>query len=410
MLADPKPEGFRLSRLPSRLKEMKKIRVAVLYGGRSGEHEVALRSAASVINNLDRSRFEIVPIGIDKNGKWHQAGVDALQAKTVSLPVYRNLPEVIMPANPSAGTTGVMRAEGVEAGSGVVASTASGKFDVVFPVMHGTNGEDGTIQGLLELGEVAYVGCGVLASAVGMDKDVAKRLISQAGLPVVPWITLRKGEWDASKKMSPSFDAILSQVENELGFPCFVKPANSGSSVGVHKVKTRADFSAAVEDAFRFDLKVLVEKAISAREIELSVLENPVYGEPPLVSVAGEVNATHEFYSYEAKYLDENGAELLIPAKISSEQLLVAQSVARRSFEVLECEGLARCDLFLDKVSGAFYFNEVNTLPGFTSISMYPKMWEASGLPYSELLSKLIDLALARQSRKSALVRDFTKG
>ncbi len=383
---------------------MKKIRVAVLYGGRSGEHEVALRSAASVINNLDRSRYEIVPIGIDKNGKWHGAGPELLQAKTVSLPIYRNLPEVTLPPNPSASESGLVAMPSSAGNAPAVAGGNSTPFDVVFPVMHGTNGEDGTIQGLLELGEVAYVGCGVLASAVGMDKDVAKRLIAAAGLPVVPSLTIRLGEWTSGKAN------FLARMEKELGLPCFVKPANSGSSVGVHKVKTREDFAAAVEDAFRFDLKVLVEKAISAREIELSVLENGEYGKPPLVSIAGEVNATHEFYSYEAKYLDENGAELLIPAKITPEQLKEAQAIARKAFETLECEGLARCDLFLDKVSGKFYFNEVNTLPGFTSISMYPKMWEASGLPYSELLTKLIDLALARQARKQALVRDFTKG
>lgn len=382
---------------------MKKIRVAVLYGGRSGEHEVALRSAASVIKNLDPSKFTIVPIGIDKNGKWYMAGPDLLAAPPVSLPIYRNLPEVTMPANPSASETGVVMMPSAQANAAVPAGGNSTPFDVVFPVMHGTNGEDGTMQGLLELAEVAYVGCGVLSSAVGMDKDVAKRLIAAAGLPVVPSITIRKGEWAAKR------DELRERAEKTLGLPCFVKPANSGSSVGVHKVKTKADFFSAVEDAFRFDLKVLVEKAISAREIELSVLENPVYGEPPLVSIAGEVNATHEFYSYEAKYLDEKGAELLIPAKITPEQLKVAQQIAQKSFETLECEGLARCDLFLDKVSGEFYFNEVNTLPGFTSISMYPKMWEASGLPYAELLTKLIELALARKARKSALVRDFTK-
>lgn len=394
MHSDSNLEVFGLSREASRLKEMKKIRVAVLYGGRSGEHEVALRSAASVINNLDRSKFEIIPIGIDKNGKWHQAGAELLQSKMTSLSVFKNLPEVAMPANPTAAATGLM----------TLGASNSTAFDVVFPVMHGTNGEDGTIQGLFELAEVAYVGCGVLASAVGMDKDFAKRLVADAGVPVVPSLCLRKGQW-ASQKTE-----ILARTEKELGFPCFVKPVNSGSSVGVHKVKTPEDFFAAVDDAFRFDVKVLVEKAISAREIELSVLENPEYGEPPLVSVAGEVNATHEFYSYEAKYLDDNGAELLIPAHITPEQLKTAQDIARRAFDALDCEGLARCDLFLDKVTGEFYFNEVNTLPGFTSISMYPKMWEASGLPYAELLTKLVGLALARHERKKVLVRDFTQG
>jgi len=372
---------------------MKKIRVAVLYGGRSGEHEVALRSAASVINNLDRSKFEIVPIGIDKNGKWHLAEPAVLQQKTVSLPIFGNLPEVVMPSYP----------DGTESGVIALNSPMKTAFDVVFPVMHGTNGEDGTVQGLLELAEVAYVGCGVLASAVGMDKDVAKRLIAAEGLPIVPYFCIRKGEWAAKG------GEFTARAEKEFGFPFFVKPANSGSSVGVHKVKTKADFAAAVADALLYDTKVLVEKAISAREIELSVLENPKFGEPPLVSIAGEVNATHEFYSYEAKYLDENGAELLIPAKITPEQLKIAQDIARRAFVALEGEGLSRVDLFLDKNDGKFYFNEVNTLPGFTSISMYPKMWEASGLGYSELLTKLIELALARKARKAALVRDFTQ-
>jgi D-alanine-D-alanine ligase len=379
---------------------MKKIRVAVLYGGRSGEHEVALRSAASVINHLDRAKFEIIPIGIDKSGKWHLAGPELLQQKTTSLPIFRNSPEVVMPSNPDAGRSGVVALNPAEVAANASRAQA---FDVVFPVMHGTNGEDGTVQGLFELAEVAYVGCGVLASSVGMDKDFAKRLVAAAGLPIVPYFCIKKGEWSARK------DAFLARAEKELGLPCFVKPSNSGSSVGVHKVKTREAFASAVEDALKYDVKVLVEQAISAREIELSVLENPKYGEPPLVSTAGEVNATHEFYSYEAKYLDENGAELLIPAKITKEQLATAQAIARKAFETLECEGLARVDLFLDKVSGEFYFNEVNTMPGFTSISMYPKMWEASGVPYSDLLTKLVELALARQARKKALIRDFTQ-
>lgn len=377
---------------------MKKIRVAVLYGGRSGEHEVALRSAASVINHLDRSKYEIIPIGIDKNGKWHLAEPTLLQEKTVSLPIFRNMPEVVLPSNPGGNQTGVVALNPTKLATGGGAA-----FDVVFPVMHGTNGEDGTIQGLLELAEVAYVGCGVLASAVGMDKDVAKRLIAAEDLPIVPYFCIRKGEWAAKA------NAFAMRAEIDFSYPFFVKPANSGSSVGVHKVKSAEGFRAAVEDAFLYDTKILVEKGIFAREIELSVLENPVYGEAPLVSVAGEINATHEFYSYEAKYLDEHGATMKIPAEITKDQLAVAQDIARRAFAALECEGLARVDLFLDKSDGKIYFNEVNTMPGFTSISMYPKMWEASGVSYSELLSKLVELALARKARKAALVRDFSQ-
>jgi D-alanine-D-alanine ligase len=363
----------------------KKIRVAVLYGGRSGEHEVSLRSAASVLRNLDASRFDIVPIAIDKQGKWHVNDLKALMDAGASLPVFENSPEFILPANP---------------GSSVSLGNA-GKIDVVFPVMHGPLCEDGAVQGLLELAEIAYVGCGVLASAVGMDKEVAKRLIRDAGLPIVPYVSVKAGEWNRGA------DKIAARVASELGYPCFVKPANMGSSVGVHKVADASGFAAAMKDAFQYDTKILIEKAISAREIEFAVLENPVYGDAPLVSVAGEIAPTHEFYSYESKYLDENGAVLMIPAKISPEQMKQGQEIARRAFEALECEGLTRCDLFMDKGTGEFYFNEVNTLPGFTSISMYPKMWEASGIGYQELLSRLVDLALARHARKQKISREY---
>jgi D-alanine-D-alanine ligase len=234
-----------------------------------------------------------------------------------------------------------------------------------------------------------------------MDKEIAKRLVRDAGVAVVPYVVARTEQW----KRSP--ERYASRILAELGYPCFVKPANAGSSVGVHKVKTAADLAAAMADAFRYDTKVLVERAVEAREIELSVLENPDPGGEPLVSLPGEVTPSHEFYSYEAKYLDENGAALMIPAKLAPEQIKAAQKLARDAFQALECEGMARVDLFLDKISGSFYFNEVNTLPGFTSISMYPKMWEASGIAYGELLSRLIELALARHQRKNALVREF---
>lgn len=379
---------------------MKKIRVAVLYGGRSGEHEVSLRSAASVIRNLDPTRFEAVPIGIDKNGKWHLAPPQVLlTAQSLpEIPVYKESLEVGLPANPSASQSGLVP---VPSGPNAVVSGGASKFDVVFPIIHGTNGEDGTIQGLFELAEVAYVGCGVLGSAIGMDKEVAKRLVKAAGAPVVPYIPLKKAEWQKAR------GTITDRVTRELGIPCFVKPVNAGSSVGVHKVKKSEDLIAAIEDAFRYDVKVLIEKAIPAREIEFSALENPKFGEEPLISIAGEINPTHEFYSYEAKYLDENGATMKIPADLTPVQLKTAQAIARTAFTALECEGMARVDMFLDKNTGEFYFNEVNTLPGFTSISMYPKMWEASGLKYSDLLTTLIELALARHERKKALVRDF---
>jgi D-alanine-D-alanine ligase len=372
-----------------------KIRVAVLYGGRSGEHEISLRSAASVIRNLDRSRFEIVPIAIDKQGQWHLVDRDfaekEAQGSTLSIPAAA-LP-VVLPPDP---TRGKGKAVFVSLKDGSVAATA----EAVFPVLHGPLCEDGTIQGILELAEVAYVGCGVLASSVGMDKDMAKRVARDAGIPIVPFVLARAGRWQKGAS------EIRAQVKKELGFPCFVKPVNMGSSVGVHKVKTEADFDAAMNDAFQYDTKVLVEKAIAAREIEVSALESREHGEPARVSVAAEIIPSHEFYSYEAKYLDEDGAALLIPARISPEQLATVQQIAVKVFEALECEGMSRVDFFLDKVTGQFYFNEVNTIPGFTSISMYPKMWEASGLPYAKLLSELVDLALERHRRKLALKRE----
>jgi D-alanine-D-alanine ligase len=261
--------------------------------------------------------------------------------------------------------------------------------------------EDGTIQGLLELADVPYVGCGVLASAVAMDKEMAKRVARDAGIPIVPYISLRHAQWKKDEQ------SAAARIERELGYPVFVKPANLGSSVGVHKVGEASALNAALEDAFRYDVKVLVEVAIDAREIELAVLENGERGGAPLVSVPGEINPIHEFYSYEAKYLDENGAELIIPAKLDPEQTKAVQEIGRNAFSAIECEGMARVDLLMDRSSGEFYFNELNTIPGFTSISMYPKMWEASGIGYRELLSRLIELAISRHERKRKLVREY---
>src|SRR6266404_3934920 len=372
---------------------MRKLRVAVLYGGRSGEHEVSLQSAASVITHLDRNRFEIVPVAIDKQGRWHLNDISFLEGKK-SLPVFKDAPKVVLPPNPP----------DTSSGSALIGLAGSGQprtIDVVFPVMHGPLCEDGTIQGLLELADVPYVGCGVLASAVAMDKEVAKRLARDAGLPIVPYVALKHERWKKEKQQA------AEQIQKELGYPVFVKPANLGSSVGVHKVKEAGGLNTALENAFEYDTKVLVEVAVDAREIEVSVLENPDSGADPLVSVPGEVDPTHEFYSYEAKYLDENGATLIIPAKLDAEQTRRVQDVARRAFSALECEGMARVDMFLDRTSGEIFFNELNTIPGFTSISMYPKLWEASGISYQELLSKLVDLAISRQERKRTLLREF---
>ena len=369
---------------------MKRLRVAVLYGGRSGEHEVSLQSAASVISHLDRDRFEIVPVAIDKQGRWHLNDVSLIEGKK-SLPVFKDAPRVVLPPN-SADTSALV---------GLGGSGEAKAIDVVFPVVHGPLCEDGTIQGLLELADVPYVGCGVLASAVAMDKEVAKRLARDAGLPIVPYVALKHERWKKQKQQ------LAEQIQKELGYPVFVKPANLGSSVGVHKVKEAGGLNTALENAFEYDTKVLVEVAVDAREIEVSVLENPDSGVDPLVSVPGEIDPTHEFYSYEAKYLDEKGATLIIPAKLEAEQAKRVQGIAKKAFLTIECEGMARVDLLLDRTSGKLFFNELNTIPGFTSISMYPKMWEASGIPYTELLSRLVDLAISRHKRKKALVRDF---
>ena len=369
---------------------MKKLRVAVLYGGRSGEHEVSLQSAASVINHLDRNRFAIVPVAIDKKGRWHLNDLSLIEGRK-SLPVFKDAPRVVLPPN-STDTSALVSLGGSE---------ESKAIDVVFPVVHGPLCEDGTIQGLLELADVPYVGCGVLASAVAMDKEVAKRLVRDAGLPIVPYVSLRHDHWKRDTRR------WADQIEKELGYPVFVKPANLGSSVGVHKVKESAGLNAALENAFHYDTKVLIEVAVDSREIELSVLENSDQGAEPLVSLPGEVAPTHEFYSYEAKYLDEKGAALIIPAKLAVEQIKRAQDMARKVFLAIEGEGMARVDLLLDRTSGEFFFNELNTIPGFTSISMYPKLWEASGIGYTELLSRLVDLAMLRHERRKVLLREF---
>lgn len=368
-----------------------KIRVAVLYGGKSGEHEVSLQSAASVIQHLDRDRFDVVPVSIDKQGKWQWNDLRLIEeAKGRALPILSDAPE--MRLSP--------QADGRAALLPVIGSATSPRpIDVVFPVMHGPLYEDGAVQGVLELAGVAYVGSGVLSSAIGMDKDIAKRLALFAGLPVLPYLALGKRDYERDPAR------WAQAVRDKLTLPVFVKPCNMGSSVGVHKVKQWDALDAALRDAFLYDVKVLVEQGIDVREIEVAVLE----GEPLFVSVASEINANpkHEFYSYEAKYLDQDGATVDLPAKLDDAQMARVRQLANDAFVALECSGLARVDFFLDRRGGDFYFNEINTLPGFTSISMYPKMMEASGLPYRELLSRLIELALEKQARKHGLKTDY---
>ncbi len=357
---------------------MKKTRVIVLFGGRSAEHEVSLLSARNVFMALDREKFDPVLVGIDKQGRWRLASEQTLLSATGDprkLGMTGLGDELTVPVRPA--STELFNAA-----------------DVVFPVLHGTYGEDGTVQGLLELADVAYVGAGPLGSAIGMDKEVAKRLLAGAGLPVVPWRTIGAAEF--------ARDPTAAEARaSELGFPCFVKPANAGSSVGVTKVKVPGELSSALRNALLYDRKVLVEAAVDAREIECAVLGN----DDPKASVPGEIVVTHKdgFYSYDAKYVDPDGAAWKIPAEIAPETAQRVQTLSVATFRALELAGMARVDFFLDRKTAALYINEVNTIPGFTAISMYPKMWEASGLPARELVSRLVELAVERRRERRAL-------
>lgn len=372
-----------------------KIRVAVLFGGRSAEHEVSLQSAKNVIQHLDPTRFEVIPIGIDKQGQWF-LGNDVFQTSLEQNKVATLTQEKTWFTPEWVGQSALVQ---VKAPS--VSNTK--QFDVVFPAVHGTFCEDGTLQGLLALADIPFVGCGVLSSAVGMDKDVAKRLAMQAGVSVAPYLTLKIGEW-----MKHPDDA-LATITKQLTFPLFIKPANAGSSIGITKVKSPAELSNAINEAFRFDTKILIEVGLSVQELEVAVLEAKESGEEPLVSVVGEIKPTHEFYSYEAKYQDQHGAELAIPADVSDTIAHEARAMATTLFKALECEGMARIDLFLDKQTNRLYFNEINTLPGFTQISMYPKLMQATGLSYEGLLTHLVELALKRHLEKQGLVRSHAE-
>lgn len=359
----------------------RKLRVALLYGGRSTEHEISLESAASVLKNLDHTRYEVIPIYIDPSGAFRRPALPA---------------EGTPPALPTDKTS---QALALSPREGQLFAADSGGIDVVFPVIHGPLCEDGSTQGLLELADIAYVGSRVLGSAVCMDKELAKRLVRAEGIPIVPYLTLRGPDYEAHT------NAWLERVENELGYPVFVKPATLGSSVGVSRAESRPELADAIRLALRYDDKLLCEKAVRAREIEFAVLAARELGAPPEVSLPGEIVAREGFYSFERKYLDAQGAELKIPAAIDGETLEQAQRAASRIFLILECEGLARIDFFLDRDSGVLYFNEVNTLPGFTSISMYPKLWAATGVSYAELLDRLIADAVQRHRRRSNLQR-----
>jgi D-alanine-D-alanine ligase len=371
-----------------------KLRVAILFGGRSAEHEISLLSARFIVESLDRTKYEPVLIGIDKSGRW------LLQDEAMLLGAARDprlvklnqaMPSLLLPPHAD-----VVDAHGTQGVSLVRASSNPGAplpVDVIFPVLHGPMGEDGTVQGLLELSGLPYVGAGVLGSAVGMDKDVMKRLLIQAGLPVLPYETLRRKQWQSAP------DATLARLAG-LGFPQFVKPANLGSSVGVSRALSARELTPALELGFEFDDKLVIEAGLDhPREVECAVLG----GDAPRASVPGEITIDHPdgFYSYAAKYVDGSGVATKIPADLTSAQAAEVQRLALATFQILECDGLARVDLFLDK-KGALYVNEINTLPGFTSISMFPKLWQASGVSAPELMTFLIDDALTRAARKRA--------
>jgi len=363
-------------------------RIAILYGGKSGEHEVSRTSAASVVRNLDPKRFEVLLVGIAKEGAWYlqEEGLAAkVRAGLSAIPVEKG-PRVFLA--PSGGPSGGLVAE---AASGLKALPCA----AVFPVLHGTFGEDGTIQGLLETAGLPYVGAPVLGSALGMDKEKAKALWLGAGLPVVPYVLVRKADLDGGSGLA----AIAKRVGDELGWPAFVKPACAGSSVGAAKVADEAALGPALAEALAWDEKALVEPFVEAREIECSVLGNG----KPVAFAPGEVAPSHEFYDYEAKYLDPEGARLEIPARITAAQAEEVRRLAVAAYEALELAGMSRVDFFLDKRTGKLFLNEVNTIPGFTSISMYPKMCEAGGLPYPELLARLVELALERHEERGKL-------
>ncbi|MDR0320680.1 MAG: D-alanine--D-alanine ligase [Treponema sp.] len=358
--------------------------VGIIFGGKSAEHEISLLSAKNIYDAIDKTKFKPVLIGIDKEGRWllNDASQFLLNADNPAL----------VKLNPNGKSVSLRTEAG---GQFSVNGTDNLRLDVVFPILHGPFGEDGTIQGFLKLADIPFAGAGILGSATGMDKDVMKRLLREAGLPIGKFLSIKSHE----KPLS------FSEIKAALGVPFFIKPANMGSSVGISKVNNEAELSAALKEAFLYDTKIVIEEFIPAREIECGVLGN----EEPSASVPGEVISSHDFYSYDAKYLDEKGASLEIPAKLDSETTKRIQTLAIKVFQTLCCEGLSRVDFFL-KENGEILVNEINTMPGFTRISMYPKMWEASGIDYTELITRLIELAISRFERERKLRTSVMSG
>jgi D-alanine-D-alanine ligase len=373
-------------------RKNRKFRVGVIFGGQSGEHDVSLMSAQSVMSALDRDKYDIVPIGISKEGRWLTGNAIAAlsDGETGAYPATL-LPDPLSSA--------LMQLEIIE--SQPASLSVVSELDVVIPILHGTYGEDGTVQGLLELAGLPYVGAGVVGSAVGMDKAIFKYVMAANEIPILPWFMISFDEWTRH----PS--TILPKIEAMISYPVFTKPANLGSSVGISKCRNREEMVDGVNEAFRFDRRVVVEQGIAARELEIAVLGN----EDPIASIVGEIRPRREFYDYYAKYVAEPGSddesELLIPANIDPALSDQVRALAIRAYKAIDCAGMGRVDMFLNKDNQTFYINEINTIPGFTRISMYPKLWEASGISYPQLLDRLISLALERRKVKENLVTSF---
>ncbi len=371
-----------------------RICVGILFGGRSGEHEVSLASARSILEQIDRGRYEVVPIGVTKQGEWIVGG-DPLHMLSAGL--SKDSTPATLLADPSRrGLWNIQAAAESEAEERAITAVRRARLDVVFPVLHGTFGEDGTVQGLLELAGIPYVGSGVLASALAMDKASANDVFRAHGLPIAPYVVVKRKTWQQRPTQ------VVEEIEAALSYPVFVKPANLGSSVGISKAHHRGELPSAFDLAARYDRKLVIQQGIEAREIEVSVLGN----DDPIASIPGEVIPSREFYDYQAKYIDDD-SELVIPARLDEETTRRVREMAVIAYRALDCAGMARADFLLEKPTGKLWLNELNTIPGFTQISMYPKLWEATGVSYPELIDRLIALAIERFEDRSRSETSF---
>lgn len=383
-----KEKTVHLERIEELRRGGRKARVGILFGGRSGEHEVSIMSARSVLSALDKEKYDVVLIGITKDGRWITGDVTkALESGQENL-----AQQAALLPDPEANSLMTVN----ELGRQSQALSVVTELDVIFPVLHGPYGEDGTVQGLLELASIPYVGAGVVGSAVGMDKAIFKAVMTANELPILPSLTVVKNQWLLKS------DEILNEIEKKLNYPLFAKPANLGSSVGITKCADRNQLAEGISLAAKYDRRIVIEQGINARELEVSVLGN----DDPIASIVGEIRPRRDFYDYVAKYVSDD-SELIIPADIDEQTSNSLREMAVKAFKLMDCAGLGRVDFLLDRESDMYYLNEINTIPGFTRISMYPKLWEATGIPYPELIDRLIDLALERYLEKSQLLTSF---